>query len=284
MHLILTGATGLVGTAVLHHILSLPATSPIAQRITRVSIISRRAEIPLLQHPDRPKDNTITKIEVLAHKDFQDYGKDGLLAKLKAAGDNERISVIWALGVSQTLTSSEQQYDEITRLYPMKAAEVLCSSLGAAQVNFVYISGEGANPNPGFMTPMFGRIKGKTETQLLNLMQTYSNLRVFNARPGGVDSGAEISQKIVHQLTHTSDGGTGAQTRLSLGMRVGEAILLPAFRRGVYKGMHSPTGELAKVLVELAAGDGEPVNVRGAEAEGRTLPNIALRRIGGSVN
>ena len=54
MHLILTGATGLVGTAVLHHVLSLPATSPLAQKITHLSIIARRAEIPLLEHPDRP--------------------------------------------------------------------------------------------------------------------------------------------------------------------------------------------------------------------------------------
>lgn len=284
MHLILTGATGLVGTAVLHHILSLPATSPIAQKITRVSIISRRPEIPLLQHPDRPKDNTFSKIEVLAHKDFQDYDKDGLLEKLKTADDNERVSVIWALGVSQMLTSSEEQYDEITRLYPLKAAEVFCSSLGAKQVNFVYVSGEGATSKPGFMTQMFGRIKGKTEAQLIDLMSTYPNLRTFNVRPGGVDSGAEDSQKVVHQLTHTNDGGTGGQTRLGIGMRVGEAVLLPVFRRGVYKGMHSPTGELARVLVELAVGEGEPVTVRGAEAGGRTLPNIVLRRLGGSVN
>ena len=114
-------------------------------------------------------------------------------------------------------------------------------------------------------------------------MQTYSNLRVYNARPGGIDSGAEASQKVVHQLTHTNDGGTGGQTRLGLAMRVGEATLLPVLRSGVYKGMHSPTGELARALVELAVGEGEPLDVRGVEAEGRTLPNIALRRFVGAV-
>ena len=283
MHLILTGATGLVGTAVLHHILSLPATSPVAQKITRLSIISRRPEIPLLEHADRPKQNTFTKVEVLPHKDFKDYEKDGLLAKLKESEDNEKIGVIWALGVSQTLVSSDEEYDQITRQYPLEAAKTFCTKLGARQVNFVYVSGEGANPKPGFMTPLFGRVKGRMETELVDLMQTYQNLKAFNARPGGVDSGSEPDQKLVHKLTHTADGGTGGQTRGGLGMKVGEAVLLPVFRAGVYKGMHSPTGELAKVLVELAVGDGEAINLKGAQSGGRTLPNITLRRIGGSV-
>ena len=283
VHLILTGATGLVGTAVLHHVLSLPASSPIAQSITRLSIISRRPEIPLLQHPQRPTQNTVTKVEVIAHKDFLDYEKDGLLEKLKDADDNEKIAVIWALGVSQMLTSSEQQYDEITRLYPLKAVEVLASIPATKQLNFVYVSGEGANPKPGMFTQLFGRVKGRTETELIQLMDRFPNLRVWNARPGGVDAGAEKSQAVVNELTHQNDGGTGGQTRLGLGMRIGEVVLLPAFRHGIYTGMHSPTGELAKVLVELAVSDGEPSKVRGTEANGRTLPNVALRRLGGGM-
>lgn len=283
MHIILTGATGLVGTAVLHHILSLPATSPIAQKITRLSIISRRPEIPLLEHSDRPTQNTFTKVEVITHKDFKDYEKDGLLTKLKAQEDNEKVGVIWALGISQMLTKSEEQYDEITRVFPLEAAKAFSAQLGAKQVNFIYVSGEGATVNPGFMTQMFGRIKGKTETQLIQLMQTYNNLKVLNVRPGGVDSGAEKDQALVHKLTHTTDGGTGGQVRNTLSFQVVEKVLLPPFRLGIYKGMHSPTGELARVLVELAVGECEPVQVKGAEAEGRTLPNISLRRLGGSV-
>ncbi|KAK5938873.1 hypothetical protein PMZ80_009065 [Knufia obscura] len=286
MHLILTGATGMVGTAVLHHILSLPATSPIAQKINRVSIISRRPEVPLLQHPDRPKQNTFTQVQVLHHTDFKDFEKDGLLAKLKGEEQDQKIAVIWALGVSQTLTSSEEQYDEITRIYPLEAAKAFSQTLEPKQLNFVYVSGEGATPSPGFMTPLFGRVKGRTETELIELMDTqpYSkNLKVFNVRPGGVDAGAEADQKIVNELTHANDGGTGGTTRNTLGMRAMEKLLLPVFRSGVYKAMHSPTAEMARVMVELAVGDGEPVNVRGAEAGGRTLRNVALRRLGGSV-
>lgn len=285
MHLILTGATGLVGTAVLHHILSLPATSPLAQKITRLSIIARRADIPLLQHPDRPKQNTFTKVEVLQHTDFKDYNKDGLLDKLRTAGDNEKVGVVWALGVSQTLVN-EQQYREITNTYTIEAAKAFATGLDAKQVNFIYVSGEGANPKPGFMTPLFGRVKGQTETDLIKLMQTepFSKvLKCLSARPGGVDAGGDPDQKVVHEVTHRADGGTGGATRNSFGMVVGEKLLLPVFRAGVYKGMHSPTAELGRVLVELATGDGEPVQVKGAEYDGRILPNIVLRRLGGSV-
>lgn len=284
MHLILTGATGLVGSAVLHHILSLPATSPLAQKITRLSIISRR-EIPLLQHPDRPTQNTFTKVEVLQHSDFKDYNKDGLLDKLRSGEDNEKVGVVWALGVSQTLVS-EQQYKEITNVYTIEAAKAFATGLDAKQVNFVYVSGEGANPKPGFMTPLFGRVKGQTEVELINLMkiEPFSKvLRCLSARPGGVDAGAEPDQKVVNELAHRADGGTGGAIRNSFGMILGEKILLPVFRAGVYKGMHSPTAELGRVLVELATGDGEAVDVKGAEWEGRILPNVALRRLGGSV-
>lgn len=284
MHLILTGATGLVGTAVLNHILALPATSPLAQKITHLSIISRR-EIPLLNHPNRPKQNTNTKVQVFQHSDFSDYDKDGLLDKLRSVEDKEKVGVIWALGVSQTLVK-EEQYKRITNEYPLEAAKAFATGLDAKQVNFVYVSGEGANPKPGFMTPLYGRVKGQTEMDLIKLMQTepFSKvLRCLSARPGGVDSGADADQKVVHELTHKNDGGTGGQTRNSIGMVVGERLLLPVLRAGVYKGMHSPTSELARVLVELAAGDGEGVDVKGAEYDGRVLPNIALRRLGGSV-
>lgn len=284
MHLILTGATGLVGTAVLYHILSLPPSSPVAQQITRLSIISRRPQIPLLEHPQKPRQNTFTKIEVLTHKDFGNYEQGGLLSKLKdSVNDNEKIGVIWALGISQMLTKSEAEYDEITRQYPLEAAKEFSEKLGAKQVNFVYVSGEGATPKPGLFTQMFGRIKGRTETELIKLMESQGCLKIYNARPGGVDAGADKDQKVVEELTNAVDGGTGGQTRSGMGMVVASAVLLPVLRKGVYKGMHSPTEELSKVLVELAVGDGEPVHVKGVEANGRTLPNVVLRRLGGAM-
>lgn len=283
MHVILTGATGLIGSAVLHHLLSLSATSAATQKINKVTVISRRANIPLLQHPDRPRQNTHTKIEVLEHKDFLDYEKLGLLSRLRELGDSDgKIGVIWALGVSQSLVSSEEQYDTITRQYPIEAAKVISRDLGADQVNFIYVSGEGATQKPGMLTPMFGRIKGRTETELIALMQTEPfgrNLKVLNARPGGVDSGAETEQRLVHKLASVNDGGTGGRTRSSILARVAEGSFYRLFRAGMFTSVHSPTGELARALVELATGDGNSVEYEGAQADGRILPNIVLKKV-----
>lgn len=75
-HLILTGATGLVGSAALAHVLSLPAGN-----ITKLSILSRR---PVPMADGEPN------VEVLIQKDFSTFEPD-VLARLKGAD-----GCIWA--------------------------------------------------------------------------------------------------------------------------------------------------------------------------------------------
>lgn len=87
MHLILTGATGLVGSATLAHILSLPAGS-----VSRLSILSRRP-VPMAEN----KPN----VTVIEHRDFSQYPPE-LLEKLKGAN-----GCIWAQGISQNDVSKE---------------------------------------------------------------------------------------------------------------------------------------------------------------------------------
>jgi len=78
MHLILTGATGLVGAGVLHNMLNVPA-------VTKISILSRR---PVPMAEGYPKAN------VIIHKDFTNYPPE-LLSQLEGAE-----GCVWALGVS----------------------------------------------------------------------------------------------------------------------------------------------------------------------------------------
>jgi uncharacterized protein YbjT (DUF2867 family) len=85
MHLILTGATGLVGSAVLHHMLSTPS-------ISQISILSRR---PV------PQAEGHTKAKVIIHKDFNTYTSD-VLEQLKGAE-----GVVWAQGISVTQVTKE---------------------------------------------------------------------------------------------------------------------------------------------------------------------------------
>lgn len=80
VHLVLTGATGLVGSAVLHHMLE-------NQQISRITILSRRAVKMAEGHEDKAK--------VVIHKDFKTYDQ-ALLDELKDAQ-----GCVWAQGVSQ---------------------------------------------------------------------------------------------------------------------------------------------------------------------------------------
>jgi len=68
MHLILTGATGLVGSACLKALVTTEA-------VTTVTVLSRRP-VPMAEGHE--------KVEVIIHNDFGNY-PEGLLEKLKGA-------------------------------------------------------------------------------------------------------------------------------------------------------------------------------------------------------
>jgi len=88
-HLILTGATGLVGSAALSHMLTLMGPSG---PISKLSILSR-SPVPMADAND--------KINVIKVTDFGSYSKD-VLDQLKGAE-----GCVWALGISQTQVSKE---------------------------------------------------------------------------------------------------------------------------------------------------------------------------------
>jgi uncharacterized protein YbjT (DUF2867 family) len=85
MHLILTGATGVVGAGVLHHMLATEA-------VTRISILSRRP-VPMAKGHD--------KARVFIRTDYMNYDTE-LLEQLSDAQ-----GVVWALGVSQNQVNKE---------------------------------------------------------------------------------------------------------------------------------------------------------------------------------
>jgi uncharacterized protein YbjT (DUF2867 family) len=85
MHLILTGATGLIGASVLHNMLA-------QESITRISILSRRPVAMAEGH---------SKARVIIHKDYTNYPAS-LLEELKGAQ-----GCVWAQGVSQNDVTKE---------------------------------------------------------------------------------------------------------------------------------------------------------------------------------
>jgi NAD dependent epimerase/dehydratase family enzyme len=80
VHLILTGGTGLIGSAVLHQMLT-------HEGVSRISILSRRPVKMAEGHED--------KVNVIIHKDYKNYDQ-ALLNQLKDAH-----GCVWAQGVSQ---------------------------------------------------------------------------------------------------------------------------------------------------------------------------------------
>lgn len=87
MHLILTGATGLVGSGVLDAMIKM-------KDVTKISILSRRP-VPMAEDAKDPR------IHVIVHQDFEKYG-DEVLSQLQGAR-----GCVWALGISQTQVSKE---------------------------------------------------------------------------------------------------------------------------------------------------------------------------------
>jgi uncharacterized protein YbjT (DUF2867 family) len=91
MHLILTGATGLVGSGVLHSMLTTPT-------ITKVSVLSRRP-VPMAEGH--------SKVNVIIHKDYENYPSE-IMQQLKDAD-----GCVWAQGISQTKVGKESVFHSL---------------------------------------------------------------------------------------------------------------------------------------------------------------------------
>ncbi|KAB8258580.1 hypothetical protein BDV32DRAFT_151206 [Aspergillus pseudonomiae] len=247
MRLILTGATGLVGSAALNHILSLPPGE-----VSHLYILSRK---PVPAAENRPD------VTVIEHKNFNEYTPE-LLERLKGAD-----GCIWALGISQTQVSKEE-YVKITVDYPLAAAKAF-SGLSDS-FNFVYISGEGATQEPGRFTPYFGRIKGECESALIALSKKYPSLKPYSVRPAIVDATfdpptlANVMQRPDHTVLK----------------RVLLATLGPVTRQLYSKGI-SPTKDLGRFMTDLAKGNGQPLTGDGISGDGWIISNVAFRRAAG---
>ncbi|KAI9864382.1 MAG: hypothetical protein M1813_003302 [Trichoglossum hirsutum] len=245
MHIILTGATGTVGSAVLTSLLSSPTVS-------QLSILSRRQfDLPTGDNLD------LKKAKIIVHKDYVSYPDE----LLKGALDGAQ-GCVWAQGISQTEVNKED-YIRITYDFPMAAARAFATlPKPGGHFNFVYVSGEGADPTEKTFT-LFGRIKGRAERDLVSLPTSdpsLSSLRIFNVRPGYVEP-SQVRDR-------------------SLALKFVDYTLLPALKR-LLPGQVSPQGVLGKVLTDLATGDGEPLTAgTGVEAEGRTLRSSGIRRLG----
>lgn len=91
MHLILTGATGLVGSGVLDAMLKM-------RQVSQITILSRRA----VRMADDARD---PRVRVVVHPDFEKYDDDAAPLLRQILGDAH--GCVWALGVSQSQVGKE---------------------------------------------------------------------------------------------------------------------------------------------------------------------------------
>lgn len=228
--------------------------------ITKISILSRRP-VPQLSQSSAASQ----KCTVILHRDFAESPSPDVLAQLAGA-----TGCVWALGISVNDVDKDL-YRKITLDYPMVFAKAFAKAF-KDRFNFVYVSGEGATTESSWWTPRFGTVKGEAESALLRLSgeEEYRNLKVYSARPGAVDDGQdpELQEALKDREIPTWK----------------KIVEKPMFGllRPLMPSMMSPTRELGEAMVKLATGDGEALPPGlGISGNGRTLANVALRKLVG---
>jgi len=153
MKLLITGATGMVGSEFLRQAL-------LHDAIGQVTALIRR---PLgMQHE---------KLRSIIHHDFLNYAS---LAEIF----RQHTACVWCLGIAQSLVS-KQEYEVITYDYTLAAARAMLQENPA--MTFLFVSGAGAD-RTATSRITFARVKGKTENALLQL--PFQKLII--PRPGGI--------------------------------------------------------------------------------------------------
>ncbi len=139
MKVAITGATGMVGSGVLHECLSSSETSS-------VLAVGRRPTG--LEHP---------KLIEIEQADFHDFSDAGAWMK-------DIDALLWCLGISSA-GMSEERYTEITVDYARAAVEALQAH--NPQARFIFLSGAGADESEKGRS-MWARVKGVAENLVLS--------------------------------------------------------------------------------------------------------------------
>lgn len=139
MKILLFGATGGAGGAVLRTILASPFISEVRAVVRRPLQIENQ------------------KLRVFVHSDFLDYTS-------VASAFQDVDSCLYCLGISVTQVSGEKEYRTITHDFALQAARMLkeCSP----DASFHFISGQGTRLDSRMM---WARVKAETERDLVQL-------------------------------------------------------------------------------------------------------------------
>jgi len=164
MKIILTGATGFVGSDVLTRLVANP-------QVAQVTCLTRR-----------PVGAEAPKVTMILHEDFAAYDP----ALLDRLADQD--ACIWALGGKASDLGTPNVFARITHTFTLALAEGVASR-AKAPFTFCYLSGMGADPSETATFPwekLTRHLKGRTEKDLGRLQSQYPRFCAHCFRPGGI--------------------------------------------------------------------------------------------------
>jgi nucleoside-diphosphate-sugar epimerase len=165
MKIILTGATGFVGSEVLRELIE-------CESVTTITCLSRR-EVRLRS----------PKVTTVLHEDFANYN-GALLERL-----SDHRACIWAMGGK--VSDLGDELARITHTFTLEFAEGMAAYTQehAHPFAFCYLSGMGADPTESAWLPWekeTRHLKGRTELDLQTLSDKYPEFSAYSFRPGGI--------------------------------------------------------------------------------------------------
>ncbi|KAI0088887.1 hypothetical protein BDY19DRAFT_993705 [Irpex rosettiformis] len=188
MRVLITGATGLSGLNVYRAAIEDPA-------VTAITLLLRR-EIPSWAVlPQNASEKTTT----ILHQDFGKYEPE--LASQLAQHD----ACLWVLGKSSR-GMAEAEYTTLTHDYPMAMLNALRDSgVGMNRpvdkpFRFLYWSGQYADPTEKSIQ-MWARVKGRTETHILDFCKSIPGVEAYILRPGYICPSKKYPQDVANQRT-----------------------------------------------------------------------------------
>ena len=170
MNVLITGATGMVGSEVVRQAIN-------DLDISRIFLVVRR-----------DAGFTDPKVQQVIIRDFTNYsGLDDIFKQTDAC--------IWCLGISQSRVSKNQYYT-ITHDYVLAAAKAMLAI--NPDMTFIFLSGEGADSKE--RSPVrFSRVKGQAENAIIRLKP--KKLYIF--RPGGILPSTKVEGQGFYKLLET---------------------------------------------------------------------------------
>ncbi|WKT53710.1 hypothetical protein QSH57_004294 [Fusarium oxysporum f. sp. vasinfectum] len=173
MKVIVTGATGLVGSALVRECITNPA-------ITSAFVLTRKSLSPEIEnHP---------KIKVIIHHDFRSYPPE-ILEQLDGAE-----GCLWAIGGPAYRFPDLETCKKVSVDFTLVAAkafvDILAPNMKGGKFRFIFCSGMGAEVDDTKTLRYMKdtrRIKGQVERELYKLAeQNKDRFEIWSVRPGGI--------------------------------------------------------------------------------------------------